>query len=122
MQNAAAQRIVNPPRGCDRDKKSPELHEVETLSVRARDAAARPGRCRKTNEPLRNEQIKSAPANQLGDAIYVSFFAVFCCALALVRQSCAADYVGLSSGCVAGYPIDRRIVADDVVVLVFRPP
>ena len=54
------------------------------------------------------------------------FLPIFC-SIALLG-ACASkavppDYVGLSEADVVakhGYPIDRRIVADDVVVLVFR--
>ena len=51
---------------------------------------------------------------------------VVCCIALLgacAFKAVPPDYVGLSEADVVakhGYPIDRRIVADDVVVLVFR--
>ena len=54
------------------------------------------------------------------------FLPIFCCIALLgacASKAVPPDYVGLSEADVVakhGYPIDRRIVADDVVVLVFR--
>ena len=95
-------------------------------SLSERGDAAKHGLCPKTRHSLRTPTALS-----IGSKSWVPSFMhrpFFCLSFLLFVGACSTgrlpeDYAGLSEAEVVakhGYPIDRRIVAEDVIVLVFR--